>query len=210
MSDTTFYDLVRGPLLKFALFIFFAGISYRFFRVVFLGLPPDYAKPKGNPYYMAVKKIVIKPTMGWTFNEIFSRRAVNFIGGFLFHLGFLGLTFFVPDHALLWREITGLPIPTMPNLVGDILAYAALGSLLALTIHRMLNPVLKLLTGKDEYFANFLIGAGPSSLPVFLPPSGREEAFMCGYFLPTCSLQTFSSFTYPSADFPTLSITSFL
>ena len=46
----------------------------------------------------------------------------------------------------------------MPQLIADILAYSALGSLFALTIHRMFNPVLKLLTGKDEYFANTLIG----------------------------------------------------
>ncbi|WP_340694865.1 hypothetical protein [Hydrogenobacter thermophilus] len=157
MTDLTFYDFVRGQLLRFALFVFFAGIAYRFFRVVFLGLPYDYAKPKGNPYYMAIKKIVIKPTMGWTFNEIFSRRAVNFIGGFLFHFGFLGLTFFVPAHAFLWKKITGLYVPAVPNIVSDMLAYAALGSLVALTVHRMLNPVLKLLTGKDEYLANFLI-----------------------------------------------------
>ncbi|MCS7285507.1 MAG: hypothetical protein NZ527_07295, partial [Hydrogenobacter thermophilus] len=89
--------------------------------------------------------------------EIFSRRAVNYVGGFLFHLGFIGLTFLVPAHALLWQEITGLPMPTMPNIISDILAYAALGSLVVLTVHRALNPVLKLLTGKDEYFANFLI-----------------------------------------------------
>ncbi len=157
MKDVVFYDFVRGPLLKFALFVFFAGISYRFFRVVFLGLPADYAKPKGNPYLMAVKKIIIKPTMGWTFNEIFSRRAINFIGGFLFHLGFLGLTFFVPAHALLWKEIIGISLPVMPSLIGDILTYSALGSLIALTLHRALNPVLKLLTGKDEYFANLLV-----------------------------------------------------
>ncbi|MCS6957779.1 MAG: hypothetical protein RMK75_04895 [Aquificaceae bacterium] len=155
--DVALYDFVRGPFLRFALFVFFLGIAYRFFRVVFLGLPPDYARPKGNPYYMAVKKILIKPTMGWTFNEIFSRRAVNYVGGFLFHLGFIGLTFLVPAHALLWQEITGLPMPTMPNIISDILAYAALGSLVVLTVHRALNPVLKLLTGKDEYFANFLI-----------------------------------------------------
>ncbi|MCS7307883.1 MAG: hypothetical protein NZ526_04955 [Aquificaceae bacterium] len=157
MTDVAFYDFVRGPLLKFSLFVFFVGIAYRFFRVFFLGLPPDFAKPKGNPYFMAVKKIVIKPTMGWTFREVFSRRAINFIGGFLFHLGFIGLTLFVPAHALLWREITGLPIPLLPNVISDLLAYMALGSLIALTIHRALNPVLKLLTGKDEYFANFLI-----------------------------------------------------
>jgi nitrate reductase gamma subunit len=159
MSDVAFYDFVRGPFLKLALFVFFIGIAYRFFRVVFLGLPKDYAKPKGNPYYMALKKIVIKPTMGWTFNEIFSRRAINFIGGFLFHLGFLGLTFLVPAHAFLWQEITDLPIPGVPNIVSDLLAYSALGSLIALTVHRALNPVLKLLTGEDEYLANFLIGA---------------------------------------------------
>ncbi len=156
--DTFFYDFVKGPFLQSSIAFFFLGIVYRFFRVLFLGLPKDFAKPKGNPPLMALKKIIIKPTMGWTFKEIFSRRAVNFIGGFAFHGGFIGLTFLVPAHAFLWGEITGIPVPYVPNVISDVLAYMALGSLFALTVHRMLNPVLRLLTHKDEYIANTLIG----------------------------------------------------
>ncbi len=159
MIDVHFYDFVRGPLLQFALYFFFAGIAYRFFRVLFLGFPKDYAEPKGNPLVKAIEKIALKPTQGWRFFiEVFARRGIQYVGGFLFHIGFLGLTFFVPQHAFLWKEIIGFEPPYMPQLVADVLAYSALGSLFALTIHRMFNPVLKHLTGKDEYFANILIG----------------------------------------------------
>ena len=157
--DVNLYDIIRGPLLKFALFVFFAGISYRFFRVLLLGLPKDYAKPKGNPFAKALEKIALKPTQGWRFfMDVFAHRGIQYVGGFLFHIGFLGLTFFVPQHAFLWKEILGFELPYMPQLVADILAYSALLSLIALTVHRVFNPVLKLLTGKDEYFANILIG----------------------------------------------------
>ncbi|RLJ69866.1 nitrate reductase gamma subunit [Hydrogenivirga caldilitoris] len=159
MIDVEFYDFVRGPLLEFALYFFFAGIAYRFLRVLLLGLPKDYAKPKGNPLAKAIEKIALKPTQGWRFfMEVFAHRGIQYIGGFLFHVGFLGLTFFVPQHAFLWKEIIGFEPPYMPQLVADILAYSALFSLFALTVHRVFNPVLKLLTGKDEYFANILIG----------------------------------------------------
>ena len=159
MIDVKVYDFVRGPLLEFALYFFFAGIAYRFIRVLFLGLPKDYAKPKGNPLAKALEKIALKPTQGWRFFiEVFAHRGIQYVGGFLFHLGFLGLTFFVPQHSFLWKEIIGFELPYMPQLIADILAYSALLSLFALTVHRVFNPVLKLLTGKDEYFANFLIG----------------------------------------------------
>ncbi len=159
MSDVAFYDLVRGPLLELALYFFFAGIAYRFFRVLLLGLPKDYAKPKGNPLAKALEKLALKPTQGWRFfMEVFAHRGIQYVGGFLFHLGFLGLTFFVPQHAFLWKEIIGFEFPHMPQLVADFLAYSALLSLFALTVHRVFNPVLRLLTGKDEYFANILIG----------------------------------------------------
>ena len=159
MIDVKVYDFIRGPLLQLALYVFFIGISYRFFRALFLGIPRDYAPPKGKPLLKAFEKITLKPTQAWRFfREVFAHRAVQYIGGFLFHIGFLGLTFFVPQHAFLWKEIVGIEPPYMPQLIADILAYSALGSLFALTIHRMFNPVLKLLTGKDEYFANTLIG----------------------------------------------------
>ncbi|GAB6066605.1 hypothetical protein JCM9492_17010 [Aquifex pyrophilus] len=159
LIDVQVYDFIRGPLLKFAILIFFVGIAYRFFRVLILGLPKDFAKPKGNPPLKAVEKIVLKPAQAWRFfREVFAHRGIQYVGGFLFHIGFLGLTFFVPQHAFLWKEIIGFEPPYMPQVVADILAYAALGSLFALTVHRMFNPVLKLLTGKDEYVANILIG----------------------------------------------------
>ena len=159
MIDVKVYDFVRGPLLEFALYFFFAGIAYRFIRVLLLGLPKDYAKPKGNPLAKALEKIALKPTQGWRFFiEVFAHRGIQYVGGFLFHVGFLGLTFFVPQHSFLWKEIIGFELPYMPQLIADILAYSALLSLFALTVHRIFNPVLKLLTGKDEYFANFLIG----------------------------------------------------
>jgi len=159
MTDIHFYDFVRGSLLQFAIYFFFVGLAYRLIRVLLLGLPGDFTKPKGNPLVKATEKIIFKPSQSWRFfREVFAHRGVQYIGGFLFHIGFLGLTFFVPQHAFLWKQIIGIEFPHVPQIVADLLAYAAIGSLFVLTIHRMLNPVLKLLTGKDEYFANFLIG----------------------------------------------------
>ncbi|ADC90047.1 hypothetical protein Thal_1418 [Thermocrinis albus DSM 14484] len=159
MTDILLYDLIRGHLLKLSVYAFFIGIAYRFFRVLFLGLPPDYAPPKGKPILKAIEKVLLKPSQAWRFFlEVFAHRGIQYVGGFLFHLGFLGLTFFVPQHAFLWGDILGFEPPYLPQVVADILAYSALGSLFALTVHRIFNPVLRLLTGKDEYLANFLIG----------------------------------------------------
>ncbi|AAC07057.1 hypothetical protein [Aquifex aeolicus] len=159
LIDVKVYDFVRSYLLPVSVYVFFIGILYRFFRVIILGLPHDRSKPKGHPFLKAVEKVTFKPTQAWRFfGEVFAHRGIQYVGGFLFHIGFLGLTFFVPQHAFLWKKIIGFEFPYMPQIVSDILAYAALGSLVALTVHRIFNPVLKLLTGSDEYIANTLIG----------------------------------------------------
>ena len=155
--DLAFLDFVRGPLLKFALVIFFFGIAYRIFRVIAWGVPKNRAKPKGNPAASAISTPFLKPFRELTFQDVMSKRAIQYIGGFTFHITFLLLVFFIPQHSFLWTEVIGIKLPYFSSTISNILAYGALLSILALWLNRFTSPVLRLLTGAHEHIGNFLI-----------------------------------------------------
>ncbi len=155
--DLAFLDFVRGPLLKFALIVFFFGIAYRVVRVIMWGVPKNRAKPKGNPAVSALKTPFLKPFREITFKDVISKRAIQYIGGFTFHITFLLLVFFIPQHSFLWTEVLGIKLPYFSSTISNILAYGALLSVLALWLNRFTSPVLRLLTGANEHIANFLI-----------------------------------------------------
>ncbi len=157
MIDIEFLDFVRGPLLKLAILVFFFGIFYRIIRILVKGIPPDRAKPRGNVPLNVIKMPFTKPVYEWQFPDVFSRKAIIYIAGFIFHIGFLGITFLIPQHAFLWKEIIGIEPIYFSGLFAHILAYATVLSLVILWITRIFDPVLRLLTGLDEHLANFLI-----------------------------------------------------
>ncbi|NPA51992.1 MAG: hypothetical protein GXO22_03780 [Aquificae bacterium] len=157
MADVQFLDFVRGPFLKFAILFFFLGISYRIIRILVKGIPKDKAKPRGNVPLNIIKMPILKPIYEWQFPDVFSKKAIIYIAGFTFHIGFLGVTFLIPQHAFLWKEIIGIEPIYFSGMLAHILAYATVLSLIILWLARIFDPVLRLLTGIDEHIANFLI-----------------------------------------------------
>ncbi len=163
MIDVQFLDFVRGPLLKFAILFFFLGITYRIIRILVKGIPPDRSKPRGNIPMNVIKMPFAKPIYEWQLEDVISRKGIMYVTGFAFHIGFLGITFLIPQHAFLWKEIIGIEPFYFSGLFAHILAYMTVISLAVLWIIRIFDPVLRLLTGKDEHFSNFLILATATS-----------------------------------------------
>jgi nitrate reductase gamma subunit len=90
----------------------------------------------------------------------FRRNAVTYLAGGVFHLGLLAVIFFSRTHMLVWKGILGIGWPTLPPYSVGWLTAGAIVAMVALLIHRLVNPVLKLLSGPAEWF-NWLF--------VFLP-----------------------------------------
>jgi len=157
MSDVELLNFIKGPLFTLSLFIFIFGLVYKFFRLMLLGVPPNRAQAKGSPSGSALKMLFMKPFYIFGFRDVLSKRTVTFVNGFLFHIFFILLIFFIPWHAFVWEKIFTLELPYFSAMMSNVFAYGALITLLILWLSRMINPVTKLLTGADEHIANFLI-----------------------------------------------------
>ena len=163
MNWTNILTFARGPFFQVALLVFIAGMIYRLLRVVLLGWQRDKVPAAGSKArgvaISYLKGILIWPFIPWVKNT-FSRNPIIYLAGGLFHLGLLVVIFLGTAHMLVWKSLIGFGWPTLPLPIVDWLAAGAIVAMIALFINRLVNPVLKLISGPAEY-ANLLL--------VFLP-----------------------------------------
>ena len=75
----------------------------------------------------------------------------TFIFGYVFHIGLLAVIFLLAPHIQVFESLTGLSWPALPTPAVDFFAIAALIAMMALLWRRLTNPVLKLLSTKQDY-----------------------------------------------------------
>jgi nitrate reductase gamma subunit len=153
----------RGPLFYAALLVFIAGMTYRLLSVVLLGWKrdrvPNRGSKAGGVAVAYAKGILIWPFIPWVKNT-FSRNPITYLAGGLFHLGLFVVIFLGAAHMLVWKSLLGFGWPTLPLPIVDWLAAGAIVAMIALFINRLVNPVLKLISGPAEWL---------NLLAVFLP-----------------------------------------
>ena len=153
----------RGPLFQVAFLFFIAGMSYRLARVIFLGWKRDKVPPKGSKAAGVVKSFlkgaIIWPFIPWVKNT-FRKNPLIYIAGGLFHLGLFVVLVLGTAHMLVWKSLLGFGWKTLSLPIVDWMAAVSIVALIILFINRLINPVLKMLSGPAEW-ANLLF--------VFLP-----------------------------------------
>jgi nitrate reductase gamma subunit len=154
MNWNAFLEFTRGPLFNIALLIFVGGMTYRLVRVILLGWKRDHVPTMGSKLGGVIKSF-IKGTLIWPFipwvKRTFSKNPVIYLAGGLFHLGLLAVILLGTPHMLVWKSLLGFGWWTLPLPIVDWLAAGAIAAMIALLINRLVNPVLKLISGPAEY-----------------------------------------------------------
>ncbi|MFN2200326.1 MAG: hypothetical protein ACK2UO_03930 [Caldilineaceae bacterium] len=147
-------EIARGPLFYAALSIFVAGMLFRLTRILMLGWPKDHIQPKGSKAGGVIKSylkgILIWPFVPWI-SRTFSRNPVIYLAGGLFHLSLFIVVFLGTAHMLVWKSLLGFGWPTLPLPIVDWMAAVGIIAMLALLVHRIVNPVVRLITGLAEW-----------------------------------------------------------
>lgn len=154
MNWTEVLAFARGPFFQVALLIFIAGMVFRLIHVISLGWKGDKVPSKGSKARGVVqsflKGIVIWPFVPWVKNT-FKKNPVVYIAGGIFHLGLFVVIFLGTPHMLAWKSLLGFGWPTLPLPIVDWMAAIAIAAMVILFVNRLINPVLKLISGPAEW-----------------------------------------------------------
>lgn len=154
MNWTDVLTFARGPLFQVALLVFIAGMSYRLIRVIFLGWSKDKVPARGSKVGGAAKSF-LKGIIAWPFipwqKNTFTKNPVIYLAGGLFHMGLFVILILGGAHMLVWKSLLGFGWSTLPLPIVDWFAAATIVALVVLFINRLINPVLKLISGPAEW-----------------------------------------------------------
>jgi nitrate reductase gamma subunit len=148
MSETELLLWVRGPALQIATVIFLLGIVVRIAEILMLGRKKNLAEARGSAVAGGLRTIFSRsvPDRG-----TLQRSTFNVVAGYLFHIGFFVVLFLFAPHILLFDDVMGVSWPSLPTPVIDATAVVTMIALLAVLVHRLLDPVMRFLSRFQDY-----------------------------------------------------------
>jgi nitrate reductase gamma subunit len=160
MNWTAILAFARGPFFQVALLVFIAGMAYRLARILFLGWPADNVPARGSKLggvaRSFLKGILIWPFVPWQKNT-FKCNPLIYLAGGLFHLGLFAILILGTAHMLVWKSLLGFGWKTLPFPIVDWMAAVTIMAVILLFINRLIDPVLKLISGPAEWLNLILV-----------------------------------------------------
>lgn len=150
-------QLVDGILWDIALVVFFVGIAWRIIDVLRRGKRKDLSVPRNS----GVAGAIMANIRGFfPRREVTSHIRLQVIAGYMFHLGlFILLLFAAPHVKFIAEHITGFSWAALPYWAFIVTAQVAFAGLILLWIHRVLNPVTRLISNRGDHVATILVFA---------------------------------------------------
>jgi nitrate reductase gamma subunit len=155
MEPGMFDQLVNGIFWDIALVVFFVGIAWRILAVFRRGNRHDFSQARNSGFAGAIMANIhgFFPR-----REMSSQISLQVIAGYMFHIGlFVLLLFAAPHIKFIAEHITGFSWAAMPYWGFIVASEIAFAGLLLLLVHRMLNPVTRLISKRSDYAATILV-----------------------------------------------------
>jgi nitrate reductase gamma subunit len=153
MTDVDFLMWVRGPAFNVATVILCAGIVVRILGIFLMGRKPNLAEARGSEMVGGLRTMLHRsiPDAG-----TFKRSSLTVISGWVFHLGLFVVIFLFVPHILVFEQALGFGWPGLPSNIVDAIAVITIIALLVKLIHRLRDPVLRMLSEFGDYLSWFV------------------------------------------------------
>jgi nitrate reductase gamma subunit len=146
--------LIDGPLWYFSLVVFAIGVVWQLASIIFASRKQDLSVARDSASSGAIKTVFSRFI---PHKEISSQITVQFVAGYLFHLGLFALLFFAAPHVVfLEQNLLGFGWTPMPHWAFIVSAQAAFLGLIILWLRRIVNPVSRLISTLDDHIAAIL------------------------------------------------------
>jgi len=148
MTEAEFLLWVRGPAFNAALFIMLAGIVVRFVEILFLGRKTNLAQARGSEvaggFYTTWRRMIPDA-------DSFIRSGFTIIAGYVFHIGLFVVIFLFVPHILVFERALGVSWGGLPSNIVDATTVVTIVALVAVLLHRIKDPVLRMLSNASDY-----------------------------------------------------------
>jgi nitrate reductase gamma subunit len=150
MSGPELLLWARGTGLQIAVAIFLFGLSVRLLELWLLGRKADLSVARATALGPGLRTVVSRslPMPG-----ALKQAPLVFLGGYIFHIGFLATLLFYVPHIYFLRSLLGFSWPGLPPYLIDVLGLVTIATLVALLVHRFIDPVRRFLTRTDDIVA---------------------------------------------------------
>lgn len=175
-------DFARGPALHWALVIMVAGIIWRLLGVLLLAKEKDLSTPRRTSTLLGALRTIVNRS--WVKPQHRANTMFQLVTGYLFHVGlFVVILLFVP-HIEFFKGILGFGWPGIPNDLVMLSGAVSVALLIALLIRRMTHPVLRMISGPDDYIS-WLVTILPlvTGLMAYAHFGGRYETILAVHIL---------------------------
>lgn len=145
----TLLDFARGPALEWAAVIFVVGLFWRIGGLIFLTRARPLSRNRRDDLWRGGWRMVWSRFIP---NRVFRDRiSLQFLAGWVWHVGFFVVLLMFEVHILFFEGLFGLSWPALPNTVILVAAAVTAGLLVMLLIRRATQPVLRAISGFDDY-----------------------------------------------------------
>ena len=147
-------EFARGPALWISLSVLVAGSLWRVVAIFRLGTRPDHSAPRSTRRLAGILRGIFARMIP---RKEFRGAMPRIFNGYLYHLGLAVIAFGFLPHIQFIERLTGLAWPALPAPVMYVAAALTIVALLMALQDRLGDPVLRLLSGFDDYFSWFVV-----------------------------------------------------
>jgi nitrate reductase gamma subunit len=151
----TFSEFVDGPFWYFSAAVFVIGVLWRLIGMLSLGSGAELSVPRstGTAGALGVNLRRFLPR-----TDLWPRVKLQVVAGYMFHVGLFALLFFAAPHIDFYRErVLGFGWPAMPEWAFILVSEIAFLGLMLLILHRMMNPVTRMISNRGDYVGSILL-----------------------------------------------------
>ncbi len=143
-------EFARGPGLQIAITVLVLGTAWRLVNMLALPWGRRLTEPRASARRAGLATVFRR---FWPLPGFQEGVRYGHLLGYISHLGLAAVVFGGTFHIELIESITGLHWPSLPPIVITFSAAVAIAAFVALLIRRLTQPVLRMLSGWDDYFS---------------------------------------------------------